>query len=240
MGCSCRVGLAAALALGGAVPGNAQDSIGGPPGTGLGASPGVLELWMTGALEGDSAGTSGRGDLLLRYGWSAVTLDLGASLATLDGRVAMGPPVLGVTGDASLGASSWLPWVALTGLVQLPGGRHELRASGTFGGSLAAWWDVADPTSLGLVAASEPGGLWSLGASWWQEWDRVAAIGDVWWEPGGWGAGVELLASSHGGSPTLLLDLSGVPGSRAWSVGLGVGFQWIVRARTSRVAPPPD
>lgn len=233
MTCSRPVAFVAALALAGAVPGMAQDSLVGPPGTGLGAPAGVVELWMTGALEGDRGGTGGRGDLLLRSGWGAATLELGASLATLDGRVAMGPPMLGVAADASLGSATWIPWVAAEGLVQLPGGAYDLRASGTFGGSLAAWWDVDDPTSVGIVAETEPGGPWSFGARWWQEWTRVAAIGDVWWEPDGWGAGIELLASSPGSGPTFVLDASSVPGSGSWSVGLGVGLQWTVHARHS-------
>jgi hypothetical protein len=228
MTCWRALAFVAAVALAGAVPGIAQDSIVPPPGTGLGAPAGVVELWMTGALEGDRAGTDGRGDILLRSGWGLATLELGATLATLDGRVGMGPPTLGVAADASLGSAAWIPWVAGGGLVQLPGGMSDLRASGTFGGSLAAWWDVAAPTSVGFVAETEPGGPWTFGARWWQEWATVAAIGDVWREPDGWGAGIELLASSPKGGPTFVLDASSVPGSRSWSVGLGVGFQWTV------------
>jgi len=225
---SCCLWFVAALALAGTVPGMAQDSLVGPPATGLGAAAGVVELWMTGALEGDRAGTGGRGDLLLRSGWGLATIELGASLAALNGRVEMGPPMLGVTADLSLGAGSWIPWIAGGALLQLPGGADDLRASGTVGGSLAAWWDVSDPTSLGLVAEAEPGGPWSFGGLWWQDWNRLAAIGEVWWEPDGWGGGIELLASRPPGGPTFVLDASGVPGSGSWSVGLGLGFQWAV------------
>jgi len=116
----------------------AQDSLMGPPGRGLGAPAGVVELWMTGALEGDHAGAGGRGNLLLRSGWGVATFELGASLATLDGRVEMGPPMLGVTADLSLGEGTWIPWVAGGPLLQLSGGANDLRASGTVGGSLAA------------------------------------------------------------------------------------------------------